>query len=111
MTIVPLVSPIINDLVDCLCLVTKYATSNNEAAAKKFANGPIGSPILNKNVSKFFINSTINPANGPNVNVANSPGTSLISKVKYGGKKGIGNFKKVKINATALNILIVINFF
>ena len=48
------------------------------------------------------------PATGPKRNVANKVGTSLKSNVKYGGKKGSGNLMNVKINAMALNMLIVI---
>src|SRR5699024_3755099 len=73
------------------------------------AIGPTGSPILNKKLSKFFINNTIIPAIGPKLKVANNAGISLKSNVKYGGKNGIGNLINSKINEIALNILIVIS--
>src|SRR5699024_2551835 len=71
--------------------------------------GPTGSPILNKKLSKFFINNIIIPDTGPKLKVANKAGRSLNSNVKYGGKNVIGNFIYIKINDTALNILIVIS--
>ena len=54
------------------------------------------------------MSATIIPAIGLKRNVANNVGTSLKSRVRYGGINGNGNLMKVNTNATALNILIVI---
>ncbi|KXA43514.1 hypothetical protein HMPREF3215_01894 [Staphylococcus simulans] len=61
--------------------------------------------MLNKKFNKFLINSMMMPAIGPKIKVANKAGTSLKSKVKYGGKNGKGNLINIKIKAIALNIL------